>query len=72
MPIFPTFSLDELTPEPVPRKPAKIVLIPWMPIPRFTAFGGGFFKSATISRRRTLNIKRIYKYSITYSLIYND
>jgi len=48
MPMFPTFSLDELTPEPVPRKPAKIVLIPWMPIPRFTALGGGFVKSTTV------------------------
>lgn len=45
MPILPTFSLDELTPEPVPMKPAKTVLIPWIPIPRFTAYGGGLDKS---------------------------
>lgn len=40
-PMLPTFSEDALTPELAPSRPATMALMPWTPIPRFTALAGG-------------------------------
>lgn len=41
MPMLPTFSLDPLTQELMPRIPAKLKLKPWILMPRATTFFGG-------------------------------
>lgn len=35
IPMLPTFSLDALIPEPMPKRPANMEVIPWTPIPLF-------------------------------------
>lgn len=45
MPMLPTFSLDPLIQEFMPRTPAKLKQKPWILIPRATTFFGGSVKS---------------------------
>lgn len=46
--MLPTFSLDALIPEPMPKKPAKTEVTPCTPIPLFTALTGGSVKSESV------------------------